>query len=168
MHAEAKSLNDIGHGPLCSRLHKYLGEELFAVGAVELNFYKRILLLKTRDHHVGLFEIHRGIEDHFTFLFRAFDELLPARGREKLRGYKNEEHSEQRRQRKENPIFELPCGHINLSVELSLDRGESQGLVSQSRARNQRNAELQGHLAPIPPVIFAPPCVGRWRLRRAG
>jgi len=32
-------------------------------------------LFKTRDHHVGLFKIHRGIEHHFSFLLRAFDEL---------------------------------------------------------------------------------------------
>src|SRR5947208_16892708 len=79
MHREAQSLDGIGKGFFCSRLHKDLGKKLLAVGSVELNFHKRVLLLKTRDHRLGFFPIHRGTADQLTSLPRAFAQHLPAR-----------------------------------------------------------------------------------------
>ena len=105
VHGEAKSLDGIGKRFFGSRLHEDLGEKLLAISAVELNFYKRILLFETRDHRLGFFEIHRGIKDHFAFLLCPFNQLLSARRCGELRRLKNENHTEQEKQRIENRIY---------------------------------------------------------------
>jgi hypothetical protein len=78
VHGKAKSLDDIRKGLFCSRLRQYFGEELFAVGPVQLYFNKWVFLLEAGDHRVGFLEIHRGIEDHLALLFCSFDPWISA------------------------------------------------------------------------------------------
>jgi len=96
VHGEAKSLDGISKGFFSSCLDEYFGKELFTVGSVDLNFYKRIFLLETRDHRVGFFEIHGRIENHLAFLLGAFNPLLLAGGCGKLRGRKSRDEQDPR------------------------------------------------------------------------
>ena len=111
MHREAQSLDGIGKGFFCSRLHKDLGKKLFAVGSVELNFHKRVLLLKTRDHRLGFFEIHRGIEDQLSFFLCAFDQQLPARGERRGRRIKYDKRTKQKKPRMDQSVFNRLYSH---------------------------------------------------------
>src|SRR5439155_21327014 len=111
MHREAQSLDGIGKGFFCSRLHKDLGKKLFAVGSVELNFHKRVLLLKTRDHRLGFFEIHRGIEDQLSFFLCPINQLLPARGERRGRRVKYDKRPKEKKPRSDQSLFNRMQSH---------------------------------------------------------
>src|SRR5215467_10545006 len=99
MHGETKSLDGIGGGLFRFCLYKYFGQELFAVGAIELDFQKRVFSLKALDNSVGFFEIHRGIEDHLALFFRPFNQLLFVCSRGSSRESKNVDQVSKERSR---------------------------------------------------------------------